>query len=33
LRQGTQFKVALPNLAFSNSNAAFSGYGKKKAVL
>jgi signal transduction histidine kinase len=33
LGQGTQFKVLLPNLAFSNSSAVLSGHGKKKAVL
>ncbi|HTH56336.1 MAG TPA: PAS domain-containing sensor histidine kinase [Cyclobacteriaceae bacterium] len=33
LGQGTQFKVSLPNLAFSNSNAVFSTHGKTKAVL
>jgi PAS domain S-box-containing protein len=33
LGDGTQFKVLLPNLAFSNSGAVHSGHGKKKAVL
>lgn len=33
LGEGTQFKVSLPNLAFSNSGPVLSGNGKKKAVL
>jgi PAS domain S-box-containing protein len=33
LGEGTQFKVLLPNLAFSNSGSVLSGHGKKKAVL
>jgi len=33
LGQGTEFKVSLPNLAFSSSSAVFSEHGKKKAVL
>jgi PAS domain S-box-containing protein len=33
LGEGTQFKVYLPNLAFSNSSSVHSGNGKKKAVL